>query len=144
MDEAWVGRVVAELPAEARDVDVERLGRAEPVRVPDLVDEALARDDRAGLAHEEVEELELLAGEVEVFTVQARLSPGAVHPDGADVERGAAAGRGGGAELEADDAVGLLAPRREHDDRDVGALAELSGDVVARAVREHDVEEDEV
>ena len=49
-----------------------------------------------------------------------------------------------GAELEADDAVGLLAAGGEHDDRDLGALAERAGDVVARPVGEHHVEEDEV
>ena len=49
-----------------------------------------------------------------------------------------------GAELEADDAVGLLAAGGEHDDRDLGALAERAGDVVARPVGELHVEEDEV
>src|SRR6185503_13032083 len=79
VDEAGVLRVVAELAAEARDVDVERLRRAEPVGVPDLVDEALARDDRAGVAHEEGEELELLAGEVDLLATHACRPSSGVH-----------------------------------------------------------------
>jgi hypothetical protein len=45
------------------------------------------------------------------------------------------------AELEADDAVGLLAARRQHDDRHLRGAAKLSADVEARAVRQHHVEE---
>ena len=168
-------RVVAELAAQARDVHVERLGRAEPVDVPDLVDEALARDDGAGLGHQQLEELELLAGEVELGRRRALAARRAGStPDGADLERrrlgwrcGAAAPSPGaaqhrpdprghlaraerlddvvvGAELEADDAVGLLAAGGEHDDRDARALAQRAADVVAGAVGEHHVEEDEV
>src|SRR3954447_14154926 len=93
MDEAGGLRGVAELAAEAGDVDVERLRRAEPVGVPDLVDEPLARDDAAGLAHEEGEELELLAGEVELVAGHARGAPARVEPHGPDFDR-AAVGRG--------------------------------------------------
>jgi hypothetical protein len=49
-----------------------------------------------------------------------------------------------GAELEPDDLVGLLAPGGEHDDRDARLPPELAAHVVARTVREHHVEEDEV
>ena len=49
-----------------------------------------------------------------------------------------------GAELETDDAVDLLAARREHDDRNVGRLADLPGEVSAVAVGEHHVEQHEV
>src|SRR3954465_14052599 len=65
VDVARRGRVVAELLAQAADVDVERLRRAEPVDVPDLVDEPLAGDDRPCAAHEKREEVELLAGDLD-------------------------------------------------------------------------------
>src|SRR6185295_5610940 len=163
VDEAGILRVVAELAAEARDVDVERLRRAEPVRVPDLVDKPLARDDGAGLGHQHVEQLEFLARQIQLLAGHARFPPRAVHTNGAYLKRGrrASAAVPGpraaprrrarrtvagppehranprshlarrerlddvvvGAELEADDAVGLFAAGGEHDDRDLGALA---------------------
>src|SRR3954447_4108616 len=92
MDEAGGLRGVAELAAEARDVDVERLRRAEPVGVPDLVDEPLARDDAAGLADQQQEQLELLAGEVHFLAAHARCSPGRVDEDRADLERAVLSG----------------------------------------------------
>ena len=49
-----------------------------------------------------------------------------------------------GAELEPDDPVGLLAARREDDDRDARRRAQLAADVEPGAVREPDVEQDEV
>src|SRR6266540_5312085 len=165
-------RVVAELAAKARDVDIERLGRAEPVPVPDLVDEALAGDDAAGLSRQQLEKLELLAGQLHVPTTQARRPPAAVDPQRADLHdlrafrcsfraipgppqhrsdpRGHLTRAEGlddvvvGAELEADDAVGLLAAGGEHDDGDSGALPKRASHVVARAVGERHVEEDEV
>src|SRR4051794_19137842 len=65
VDVARRGRVVAELLAQAADVDVQCLRRAEPVDVPDLVDEPLAGDDGAGAAHEQREQVELLAGRLD-------------------------------------------------------------------------------
>ena len=49
-----------------------------------------------------------------------------------------------GAELEADDAVGLLAAGGQHDDRHPGALPELAADVEPGPVGKHHVEQDEV
>src|SRR5918994_3173525 len=65
MEVARRGGIVPELPAQSADVDVERLGRAEPVRVPDLLEQALAADDAAGLPRQQLEHLELLARELE-------------------------------------------------------------------------------
>ena len=47
----------------AGDVDVERLGRPVPVRVPDLFEDVRAREDGAGFLGEEREQVELLRGE---------------------------------------------------------------------------------
>ena len=63
-------RVVAELLAQRAHVDVERLRRAEPVHVPDLVDQPLARDDRPRLPHQQREQVELLARELERLAVE--------------------------------------------------------------------------
>ena len=49
-----------------------------------------------------------------------------------------------GAELQADHAVGLVAARGQHDDRHLRLAPDLAADVVAGAVGEHQVEEDEV
>ena len=49
-----------------------------------------------------------------------------------------------GAELEADDPIGFLTARGEHDDRHLRGSAQLAADVVAGAVRQHYVEQDEV
>ena len=97
VDEARVRRVVAELAAQARHVHVERLRGAEPVRVPDLVDQPLARDHRAGLAHQQLEQLELLAGEVELLAGERHAAAVGVEPQAAHLERSAARRRRPGA-----------------------------------------------
>src|SRR5215218_8797469 len=166
---ARVSRIVAELAADAADVHVEGLRRAEPVRVPDLVDQALARHDRAGVANQQVHQLELLAAQLEYVSVERHLAPGGVEAYLADLERpvltglrcGNAAQDGAdprndfaaaerlhhvvvGAELEPDHPVGLLAAGGEHDDRNLRALPQLAADVEAGAVGQHHVEEHEV
>src|SRR3954453_1610337 len=168
------GRVVPELLAQAADVDVERLRGAEPVDVPHLVDEPLARDDRAGAAHEQREQVELLGGRLDGRAGPRHRAGRGIEADVADLDRRVLVGgrgrrgrRGGaaqhgadaggdlagaerlddvvvGAELEADHAVGLLAPGGQHDDRHLRVAPDLAGDVVARAVGEHEVEQDEV
>src|SRR4051812_35845941 len=174
VDVARRGRVVAELLAQAADVDVERLRRAEPVDVPHLVDEPLAGDHRAGAAHEQGEQVELLAGRLDRRAGPRHGPGGRVEADVADLDRrdlvgsrGRRGGHGGaaqdgpdagghlagaerlddvvvGAELEPDHAVGLLAAGGQHDDRHLGLPPDLAADVVARAVGEHEVEQDEV
>ena len=49
-----------------------------------------------------------------------------------------------GAHLEADDPVRLLAARGEHDDRHLGAAAQLAAHVVAGAVGQHHVQQHQV
>ena len=151
-------------------MDVERLGRAEPVDVPDLVDEPLAADDGPGLAHEQGEEVELLARELQGLAVERHRARRRVELDRADLLRAGRRGRRGraraaqdgadagdelagaerlddvvvGAELEAQHAVGLVAAGGEHDHRHALVGAQLAQQVEARAVGEHDVEEHEV
>jgi hypothetical protein len=140
-------------------VDVERLRGAEPVRIPDLVDEPLPRHDAARLAQEQLEELELLAGQIQILPIHARCATRRVQRNCPDLQRArsldlchrpladppqdSADARGDltgaerlhdvvvGAELEADDAIGLLTAGGEHDDRDLGVLAQRAGHVVA-------------
>ena len=138
-----LGRVVTELLPQPADMHVERLRRAEPVDVPDLVDRALAGDHRTrvrasaggaartpsgsappsrrpssptasrGSSRTLADATRLVrAGPVELASPQDRPDPRhelarAERLDDVVV----------GAELEADDAVGLLAAGGEHDDR---------------------------
>ena len=57
------GRVVAELLAQRAHVHVERLRRAEPRRIPDLVDDLVAAHDLARALQQHAQQLELLHGE---------------------------------------------------------------------------------
>ena len=150
-------------------MDVQRLGRAEPVRVPHLVDQALPRDDGARVPHQELEQLKLLAAQLQRPSVQRRLVPGRVEPQRADLQgpfAGLARDRGAaqhgpdardhlagaerldhivvGAELEPDHPIGLFPAGGEHDDRHLRAGAQLSAHVEAGPIREHHVEEDKV
>jgi hypothetical protein len=79
--------IVVELFAQAADVDVQGLRRAEPVRVPDLVDQALAGDDRAGVLDQEPQQVELLAAELQLLAAKNRTPPGRIHPDVAQLGR---------------------------------------------------------
>ena len=49
-----------------------------------------------------------------------------------------------GAELQADDAVGLLAHRGQHDDRDLALAAQPAGQVEPGLARQHQVEHDKL
>jgi hypothetical protein len=151
-------------------VDVERLRGSEPVDVPDLVDEALARDDAARVVHEQGEQVELLAREVERLAVDRRGARRRVERDDADGQHAGAGRRGDGArapqhgadarhqlagaerlddvvvgaELEAGHAVDLVATGGQHDHGGVAGGAQLAQGVEARAVRQHDVQQHEV
>jgi hypothetical protein len=61
--------VVAELASQRGEVHVERLGRAEPVLVPDLRHRPLAGDDAAGVADQQDEQVELLRRELQLAFV---------------------------------------------------------------------------
>ena len=169
VQEARLARVVAELPPQPADVHVERLHRPEPLRVPHFLEDALALDDRARVLHQQLEQLELLAAQLEDVAVQRHLALGRIEAELSDLDRlvlgrrgrvGAAQHRSDacdhlagaerldhvvvGAQLEADDPVRLLAAGGEHDDRNLGGPAELAADVEARPVGQHHVEEHQV
>src|SRR3954452_1094081 len=65
VDVARGGGIVAQLPAKPADMDVEGLARPEPLGVPDLLERSLARHDDPGVGHQELEQLVLLAREVQ-------------------------------------------------------------------------------
>jgi hypothetical protein len=48
------------------------------------------------------------------------------------------------ADLEADDAIDLIAERRQHDDRQVGRRAQLAADFKTALARQHEIEHDEI
>ena len=151
-------------------MDVERLRAAEPVLVPDAVHQVLAGDDLAGVADELGEQVELLAGELELLVVEGGPAGGEVDVEAADGDRLLRRGRLGGlhaaqdgahagdhlgpaerlddvvvgAELEPDDAVGLGPAGGEDDDRDAAAGADRAADVAAVAVGQVEVEQDQV
>jgi hypothetical protein len=61
--------VVLDLLEQPRDVDVERLRGAEPMRVPDLVHDAFATQDLARVRHEQVQDVELASGELDLLAI---------------------------------------------------------------------------
>src|SRR4029453_12959443 len=63
-------RVIVQLLPQSADVDVERLRRAEPVRIPHFVDQPLARHDRACVLDQEAQEVELLAAELQLLAAE--------------------------------------------------------------------------
>ena len=91
--------VVLDLLAEPRDVHVQRLGRPEPMRVPDLVHDPLSAQDLAGVGHQQVQEVELAGGELDRFAVLRDGPRGGIETEGSDLDRalaGPARGRAAG------------------------------------------------
>ena len=166
---ARIGRVIAELAPQGTDVDVERLGGAEPVDVPDPRHQVLSRHDAPGIPRQLRQQVELLAGQLQLAPVNARGSRGNVKLEPADDERLLEAGAAGlaasqhradpgdhlgaaegldhvvvGAHLEADDAVELGPAGGQHHDRHVRVAPQRSADVTTVAVGKRQVQEDEV
>src|SRR3954468_24221807 len=54
-----------QLPSQVGDEDLDRVGDRERVVAPDLVEQLLAGDDQALVAHEVLEQLELALGELD-------------------------------------------------------------------------------
>ena len=131
-----------------------------------------AGEHRAGVRHERVQQVELPPRQLEPLAGVGGRVPVGVEADVADLEgrrrgggrRGALAGAAQhradagdelghaerldqvvvGAELEADDAVGLKAAGGEHDDRHLGGGADCPADVAAVDVGQPQVEQDDV
>jgi hypothetical protein len=158
---------VAELLPQGGDVDVDRLRAAVPGRLPHLLQDLRARHDGARLAREQRQEVELLRRQVELTAVDACTAPAHVelerpHARAARRRPLARAPRHSAdagqqlaeaerlddvvvrTQLEADDAVDLLALGRDHDDRHVGAGTELAADGEAVHVGKAEVEQHEV
>ena len=68
-DPRRVGRVGLDLGPQALDVHVERLGVADVVAAPHPVDQRLARQHPPGVGQQQVQQLELLQRQGDVFAV---------------------------------------------------------------------------
>ena len=163
-----LGRVVAQLAAQLAHVHVQRLGGAEPVGVPDVVEQVLARDHPAGVAHQPLEQVVLAPGQVELGAVQGDLAPVGHDLEAAEAHRlqplGVALGAAQhgadagdhlgraerldhvvvGAQLEAHDAVELAAAGGEHDHGHVVLALQLAAHVAAVAVGQVQVQQHQV
>ena len=74
-------RRVTQLPTEGGDVHVERLARPEPVAVPHLLEDPLARVDGPRIAEQVDEKLELLGRQVDELVADPGLVRAHVHGD---------------------------------------------------------------
>src|SRR6185369_13460364 len=123
--------IALEFLAQSQDMRVHRPGRREVLIAPDLVEQAIPRDHLPLVLHEVAQEIELLAGELDLPTRLVHLAPSQAHPhvaegellellprpgapqDGADPREQLAQGEGLGdvvvrPQLQAEHAVGLL------------------------------------
>src|ERR1700722_1989890 len=89
-----------ELAAQVRDEDLDRVGRRERVVAPDLVEQALAGDHDALVAHQVLEQFELALGEVDRALAARDFVGVDVEREVADAQRGRAA-RGAAAQQRA-------------------------------------------
>ena len=79
--------VVLDLLAEPGDVHVERLGRAEPVGIPDLVHDPFAAQHLPGVRHQEVQQVELASRELDRFVVLGDGARGGIETERPDLDR---------------------------------------------------------
>src|SRR6478735_1393517 len=77
---------IAELLAQRRDVHVECLRRAVPVRVPHVLEQLLARSHRTGVVGEEREQVELLRRQRDRVVVDGDATRAAVDGEGPDLD----------------------------------------------------------
>jgi hypothetical protein len=61
--------IVFQFLPEPRDVDVESLRRAKPMRVPDLIHDLLPPHYIAGVCHEHMQEVEFLGGQLDWIAI---------------------------------------------------------------------------
>src|SRR3954468_6821970 len=155
-----------ELAAQVGDEDLDRVRRRERVVPPDLLEEALARDDDALVAHEVLEQLELALGQLDRPPGARDLVRVRVQRQVGDDERRAAPRRPAaqqraqageqllalerldevvvGAGVEALDARLDGVARGEHEDRHVVGRAQAPRDLDAVDLREAEIEDHEV
>src|SRR3954471_4307571 len=77
-----------ELPSQIRDEDLDRVRDRERVVAPDLVEQLLARDDEALVAHQVLEQFELALRELDRSVVARHLVGVGVQREVADAQRG--------------------------------------------------------
>src|SRR3954470_16877398 len=82
-----------QLPSQVGNEDLDRVGDRERVVAPHLVEQLLARDDQALVAHEVLEQLELALGELDPALAAVDLVGVGVQGQVADAQRGHPAGR---------------------------------------------------
>src|ERR1041385_887097 len=85
-DETRALRVVAELLPQPADQHVDGAVVRVPVDAASLVHDAVARERAAAVAHQEAEELELGAGEIELAAVESRGARRPVHFERSSLE----------------------------------------------------------
>src|SRR4051812_13467108 len=76
-----------QLPSQVGHEDLDRVGDRERVVAPDLVEQALARDDQALVAHQVLEQLELALGEIDLALAAEHLVRIGVQGEVADAQR---------------------------------------------------------
>src|SRR3954463_9207934 len=81
------------LPSQVGDEDLDRVGDRERVVAPHLVEQLLARDDQALVAHEVLEQLELALGQLDPPLAALHLMGVGVEHEVADAQRRHAARR---------------------------------------------------
>src|SRR4051812_43174860 len=155
-----------ELAPQVGDEDVDRVRRRHRVIAPDLVEQALAGDDEALVAHQELEQLELAVGQLDLALAAAHLAGVRVEDEVADFQRGgaprgAAAQQGPdprqqllaleglrqvvvGAAVEAGHPVLGLGAGGQHQDRHVAVAAQAAADLDSVEARQPEVEHDQV
>ena len=149
-------------------MDIHRPGGGPGIRLPGQLQQLLATMGAARVGDEDLQQPELPGGQVEEPPGPPGLQPGEVEAEGAGEEHGRAVQGAGApqdglhpgdelehreglhhvvvrAEAEALQAIRLLAPRREHQDRDlVLALAKNPQDFEAVHLGQHEVQHDQV
>ena len=149
-------RIVFDLAAHALDERVDAALGDVRVAAPDPLHQRFAAEHDAAVAGEQVEQVELVRRELDLAVVEPRVAPRRIDVEpctddrpGCDRRRGRLATRAAaqqrahardelahaerlrqvvvGAALEAEHLVGLFAPRREHQDRDVAVHAARAG-----------------
>src|SRR3954452_6979249 len=155
------------LPSEIRDEDLDRVRDRERVIAPHLIEQLLAGDHQALVAHQVLEQLELALREVDLTAVARNLVRVRVEREIADAQRGHAARRAApeqrahaceqllaferldevvvGADVQALHARLQCVACGEHQDRRVvPVVAQATGDIEAVQPRQAEVEDDDV
>src|SRR4051794_17882297 len=155
-----------ELAAQVGDEDLDGVRRRERVVAPDVLEQPLARDDDALVAHEVLQQLELALGELDDAVAAPDLVRVGVQREVRNDQRGGAARRPAaqqraqagqqllalegleqvvvGARVQALDARLQRVAGGEHEDRHVVGLAQPAGHVHAVELGQPEVEDDEV